>query len=105
MLNEVIYLNEREEMQFSYNPWSNDFKVLGEICNGYYEMSRIGRYLLEAIIFDDGVKINVYREGKFNLKPLKFYISSHGGKTTIHLGRLDGEGANLLHRLMQVFNL
>ena len=105
MLNEIIYLSEKEEMQFSYNPWSNDFKVLGEILGAYHEISRVGRYLLEVNIFDDGVKINAYREGKFNLKPLKFYISSHGGKTTIHLGRLDGEGANLFHRLIKAFNL
>lgn len=105
MLSEIIYLNEREEIQMSYNPWSNDFKVLGEIFNAYYEISRVGRYVLEVIIFDDGVKINAYRQGKFNIKPLKFYISSHGGKTTVQLGKLDGEGANLLHRLIKVFNL
>lgn len=105
MLNEVIYLNKNEELQLSYNPWSNEFKVLAEIFNDYYEISHIGRYLLEAVIFDDCVKINVYREGKFNFKPLKFYISSYGGKTIIHLSKLDGEGANLLHRLIKAFNL
>lgn len=105
MLNEIIYLSENEEVQMSYNPWSNDLKMLAEICNGYHEKCRVGRYFLEVIIFDDGVKINAYRQNKFNIKPLKFYISSHGGRTAVHLGKLDGEGANLLHRLIKVFNM
>jgi hypothetical protein len=105
MLDEIIYLNENEEVQMSFDPWSNDFKVLAEMLGGYHELTHIGRYLLEVIIFNNGVKINAYRENKFNFKPLKFYISSHRGRTTVHLGRLDGEGANLLHRLVKAFNL
>ena len=105
MLNEIIYLNENEELQFSFNPWSNELEVLAEICGGYYELTRIGRYLLKVVVFDDGVKIYAYRQGKFNIKPLKFYINSLDGKTTIELGKLDGEGANLFHRLIKAFNL
>lgn len=107
MFKEFDYLTEEDANKMAYNPWSNDFKVLAEIVGGYHEKCVIGRYLLEVNLYTDGdVQVYAYRLGKFAHRPLKFYLSSrHGNKTYIKIGKLDGEGANLLNRLVKAFNL
>lgn len=105
MARKFAYINETEEIELSFSRWSNDFKVLAEIVGGYHEKSVIGRYMLVANIYADGVQIYAHRIAKSGVRPLKFYISSHGSEVYIKIGKLDGEGANLLNRLIKAFNL
>lgn len=100
------YIDEAEEIELSFSRWSNDFEVLAEIVGGYHEKSVIGRYMIVANIYTDGdVQIYAHRIAKCGVRPLKFYISSHGSEVYIKIGKLDGEGANLLNRLIKAFNL
>ena len=96
------YIDDVEETKFC---WDNDFGVFAQVVGGYHEESVIGRYMLVSNIYADGVQIYAHRMTKCGVRPLKFYICSHGNEVYIKIGKLDGEGANLLNRLVKAFNL
>ena len=65
------------------------------VPNGaYHEDAKIGRYVVSAIILDDGYFFYVFRDDV-----LKAIIS----RDNWFISKLDGEGQNLLNRLLKIY--